>query len=334
MESSTSCGICSLPRELLEIIHSYLPLEDQVFIVPKVSRIWRSISEMNNSFKELAKSLLECSIEMHVYNDDQINAIIKLYEANNFISNIKENNFNCKVGYNSFSGFGAEIFNEKEELKNLSLYGRHESYDGYSNYFHINWCPNTLKLSMDKGKWGDFRTAFAIRTNVLKLSYQEKKLFKMFKLAAYPGPCETGGLTSWKWIREEEIKPKGMNRLIENSLDLQVKMYVLHLTHMNMCAISKINSIEDIESGLRFQCNKNGRIVDEAENDGSVLTIKIEKIKVSGKNMSVLIWESSDYNEERERCCKVTDLMRWSVFSSTCEKLAEKLGIRIMEKSY
>ena len=67
-------------------------------------------------------------------------------------------------------------------------------------------------------------------------------------------------------------------------------MYVSHLTHINMLALSKINCIEDIQSKLRFQCNKNGRIIDETDNDVSILTIKIENVKVSEQNIPVLTW--------------------------------------------
>lgn len=342
MESSTNCGINSLPGELLQIIHSYLPLEVQVFTMPKVSQIWRSISEQSkNSFKEQVKSFLELSIERHGYNDDQINTIIKLFKTNNFISNIKENNSNCRFGKCSYGSRETKIVSEKEELKNLLLSGHHENYEGYSNFFHINWNPNTLKLSANNGKWGDFRTSFAIKIDVLNLFSKSKKLFKSFKLGAYSNFIyKRSDLTSWKQIEEKEIKPKKFDCLIENALDLQLKMYVSHLTRLNMGALSKINSIEDIQSELRFQCNKNGRIIiDETDNNGPVLTIKIENVKVSGQNMPVLIWESSDYHEDNQKFRKITnlmrwkisDFMRWSVFSSTCEELAEKLGIRIKE---
>ena len=198
MESSTNCGINSLPTELLQLIHSFLPPEDQFLTIPKVSQIWHSISEESKKFKELEKSFLERSIEKHGYNHDKTNTIINLYKTNNFISYIKENNFKCEGNYSC---------NEAKMVKkNLTFSGKRK--DGYSVPFHINWNPNTLRLSTTKGKWGDFRTSFSIRIGVLELSYQRKNLFKSFKLGAYPfNGYERRGLISWK----RDSKKKRLN---------------------------------------------------------------------------------------------------------------------------
>ncbi len=67
--------------------------------------------------------------------------------------------------------------------------------------------------------------------------------------------------------------------------------------------------------GILFKCDAEGFIIE------------------SNFIVKALIWESSDYNKEKEHAGNALDHLRWSIFSSTARKLAKTMGIKIYEIS-
>jgi hypothetical protein len=57
------------------------------------------------------------------------------------------------------------------------------------------------------------------------------------------------------------------------------------------------------------------------------------KVKMLEKDLPVLVWESSDSIDKYDFNImeNVSDMLRWSVLSSTVDQLSKKLGIGISE---
>lgn len=319
-----------LPIEILQYIYNYLPVEVQSFTMPKVSRIWYAISEDNQSFQKLAKEYLSFS------NSQQFNLTLELAKKYNLISMIKQENHGCRVGGYSCANLQTPITSKNEDFKNLHFQATLESYDGYSDFFMISWNPNNLKLSSKSDSCGDFRSSYAIKIDSLKLSYKDKMFFYNFNLIAYNGYLfEKKERFSWKEVKGKDIKPSNMESLIKNTLDLQLKFYNRYMVNLNMIAFSAIKKIEDFDKVVCF-CDQNGRIIsiknedDFPEWDKSKYTFRIKKRIIEG--IPILICQSN--SNKQPVYAKINDLFRWSIFSSTTQKLAEKLNVGINWKDY
>lgn len=316
--------------DIVKNIYSFLPLKDQSLTIPNVCRVWRTVADQcQKSFETLAQEILENkrkTLQFFTYSDDELKIIIQLSSKNNLISLIKQNAGRCDLHRGSKSFCDFIISNEFHD----ELLCDKRDHAGGSNYFNIFWKPKSLELS-NKASYKCFRTSFVINISTNKFYYEYKNFFKSFNLET-SSSCfyKKKKLFSWKKVAQEKIKPLKMDQYIKEALSLDLKMYVAFFAQLNLDAISEKN-ISDLKLGTPFSCtyNSNGLIID-SQNDSKDNCLKIFKKDIKD-GFSVLCWQSSDYTEDREHYCDIKIVLRWAIFSLTCEKLAEKTGLRIHE---
>lgn len=317
-------GLDSLPTDLLRLIYAYLPLEERSITMSRVARIWRLIAK--DAFQELATQLLKDQFGNH--NPD-VNLVVALSKKNPIISPLKLKNLKCKIGGFSSAGGPGTFTSKKPELKKhtLSIYG--ESEDGYSALFPIYWNPSTQTLSLDERKGDKFRASYLVRVDVRKITHVGKCISMTFNLCAYPSNTEKKHFWSWNTVKEADVIPPNMDDSIKSVLHLQLKVYILSIVRLNMKALSGLCFQEDT---LVVQCNSNGKILPlDNRNYKDTFTLTIRK-EILENIIPILTWNASDYSIDKERFCNITALFRWTVYSFTTVKLAEKMGFEILEK--
>jgi|GEM_PF-2687993 len=335
MESKQSLlGSSLLPLEILNTICLYLPIVDQVRVVPNVCHIWRSIcsKELQKSFQELAKEVLENQIiylKNPHYSDEQIINIVELARKNNLISIIREQAGFCEiVGY---CGNHSIILQKTNNQEDYGLECSTKDYNGYSNFLKVSWNLKDQHLLRKEPKKGDFRTSCSIEIRVQKFYHMQENIFKSFSLNVTPSFCfEKRKLLRWKKVTIEKIKPLKMVQLIEDAFNIELKMYVAFFTNINLQTISE-KDISSLAKGtpLTYSFDTNGLITHSQDQDVSDKNyFKIMQKKIN-EELAVLVWESSDYDVSKEKDCDIKKVLRWSIFSSICNHLAEQTGLTV-----
>ncbi len=333
----------SLSAELLYHIYSFIPLVDKIVILPKISRIWRSITDEMVPAKTFLKS------NGVYYNEADLEMIRKIAFKINFISSMKATTYKFKSSsFNTDLEAKAQFLNKQtfylnynntKNLAQLSLLMDYRFYLEFSPIVNITWNPETMKIIIANGKWRDYRASYRMKFNIRQLSYQKEMLSNDFIWSfCRERIIKKRGLFSWKGIQIAESPPWNMESIIWEAINLESKVYILYLVHLNLIAIAK-TSINEIEGkGLSFGCNKNGRILESNKNlelnpnavDQSIsLILKVKTKQVSYAIVKALIWESNDSTILGTQEWRIADFMRWSVFSVTAEKLAQQLNLEI-----
>lgn len=352
---TTITSLNDLPHAILEQINNHLPVEDQLFTMPLVGKIWNQINQETN-----LSNMLKKEITAFKYTKEQKDIFVKLLRENDFIRLFHSLIGTCERGGSCSTGL-TKIISESKDSKNTHILGCHEGYSIFIPFFTISWNPQTLKLNEDKR--GNFRATFGAHAPILKLSPLSggqiipKKLllkFEEFSCHNLISAVERKGRISWKHISAEDNLPMQMKHLIGTAFQLQLNSHLNFISQSNFFTICdrdpKANHLyTDLSSaaGLSFLCNKEGLIVNkhQGENqnnnnqnanqndsqEGIKFVLKIENQEVNGKSFPVLIWQSNCYDENKEKNCTADDLFRWSVFSATAQKLAMKLGIAISD---
>lgn len=218
--------------------------------------------------------------------------------------------------------------------------------------FEIKWDPKTFELCY-KTKWVSEKPK-EIDKNKLNLKKRVllKKTEKKFSLFDVFSEIESNYITTTCNVRVfflrfffkmeyyfhnfeiniEAILDKTKNDLMidrhesfGSALCLEMRMYVSFLSDLNL---NKVN-LADIDKLLQgkkitLECDSRG-VIGKGEN-----TLKISKLIYPGYCPSV-VWKlkPGEWEEFISNKLKLEDVLRWSVFSSTCEKLANNLGLEL-----
>lgn len=324
----------TLPNEILVEIYKYIPLEDKIFTMPYVSKIWHNISEEKKSIKLFARQLLKKRIERHNYNDDQVKTIVSLAKNNDLISELKEKKYKCDVGKPS-AVRRVKFEDKKNPIKQKII--NFESDNWYSEYFNINWnCFNSTLSITDESLYTDLSYLFTVQLDRRKsgCSYRLNKTFGSFsfyKLSAYSGnDIKKIDIDSGKEISKPTNEERVLFNLIEDALTLRLNFDSMWLAYKNVITLSQMGfkKFEDIESTLSFNCDENGLIIAPENSTGIYLNLKKEVID---NEISVVTWNLGDDIELESKDRDIMDFFRLSVFSDTVQKLNEKMGTLIKQ---
>ncbi len=333
--SQNTDRLTGLPPEILLTICNFLPPEEKMLTVAKISKIFFEITEKNpqHFYHEFIRVVLKDEIKECNYNEVQINFILSLVKNNNFISFIRKNTFTFEFQNASFLRYKTQVIMHHKEPVALVNHAKYEDYRLISNNLKISWNPNNpIFLSTGEKKYGNFRSSYAVEVLVDKfiiaknhLNLFETESINHFRLNGEAfGPNQEAGF--FKWSRCREVKPLQMDILIKHALSLQLRMFTAFFTYLNMNTLSLIEQKEFESDSFRksYDCDQNGII----KPNGHLKFLFTIKKRIIEQGIPVLFWESNDYCEV-ESACDASHFLRWSVFSATTEQFAKKMGIQI-----
>lgn len=320
-----SCAIEGqlIPTDLIKLIVVDLSIEDRLFTVPRVCHFWSTILSSQAVFFEAAKILLSDKISLYRWDDNKVNAIIKIAKENHLIKQIKKKNF-------AFDSYYTRIvpMTFRHGQNDIVLKGKSLACEAKSQSFKINWNPSTLKLSMHKSKWGDFCCLYNFNTFVKKWTCEEKVAYFLKIDAESSWTVEEKGFIFNEYVNCTEIRPLEMDILIREVLCLEARAYVFYFIYLNSLLLSEMNlkSLK-CQSEFVYGFDKNGRITKYVEGKEAKfkLKMKIESIK----EILVLTWQS---NDDMRKHRKMSDFLRWSIIVMSGTKLAKKFGMPFMQK--
>lgn len=224
-----------------------------------------------------------------------------------------------RVNYMAFLGSPFKIkWNSKEfkllDMNKLSL--------EKSNKFYKNELKLFQKIEPKKTIFKVFRdiencfitTACNVRVFFLKFYFQSEYYFHNFELNVDPVMDK---------LKIDSLKEN--HQILAQALCLEMRTYVSYLSDKNVNNFNLAN-IDKLLKGekITLECDEKGII----GTGGHIL--KISKLIYPGHCPSV-IWKLKPGEWEKfiSNKLKLEDVLRWSVFSSTCEKLANNLGLEL-----
>jgi hypothetical protein len=316
---SNDCRLNSLPAHLLSSIYHFLPKEDRIFTLSKVSRLWQAMSKQigNNYFKDLARFFF--TVEKQKYTPAQFECIIELAKKNNLIILIQPT---------PHTTVEAQYLKVKI-LNNLLLQDYTQISEKWSAIFDIAWDPETLKLSIGKGKQNEEHIKFSLYTDNLKTIYKNQTLSYAIELSVKSRAVAKDNFSNKEIVKNKTFK---MHRLIRAAFSIQLNMFIMYISYSNMNAIFKMDREKRLDHrlSLSFNCDKKGRILElNKERKDLQLTLKIKEYVINNHSIPILNWESTDANQEFESSA----LIYSSIFSLTAFRVAKKLNIAIEDKT-
>jgi hypothetical protein len=315
-----------LSSDILKSIFAYKCLRENLPVISQVCHLWNSF--VHERLEKSARKNLTGRIEVSV---EEVEKIVKIVKNNNLIAMVKAN---TKLWTHSVDSKTLPNCILKSNLPEaLCITCERISFSGFSDRFKVIWNETTGELK-NKGSHGEYCTFISIRTygntyqNLLTVFADQLQL-----MACCDNNFKRKSNHKWRDIKQDLMIPSQMGKILEEAFSIQLKMYVDHVTAQNMQTLKDVNYTSFLDENMKpireiyFDCFCNGKIRKNTDDEPGLICFII-KIKYLDK-FPLLTLELPGVVTlfPIEHNHTVTDMIRWSVLSTTVKKLSFKIGI-------
>lgn len=321
----TPFKIMDLPLELVKYILKNLNETDEILIIPKVSRVFLSISKSFNSLNRYIKKNLAYEIKLHGMNDEQILEIENLIKKNCFINPLRNTPFKFAYKNEDFVRYHTQI--------SMNMHHNAHSFYKDSEYHDKRLSSESFSVT-SKTHQSVEDHSFKVVISIDKMVFQDKSkeilanevIEKNYSVFLAQGSCPSKHLRSyWIFNRTYYSQAETYKRLIKYAFNLQIKLLNEYFTHLNLIKLSEV-TFEQLKNKHShfYYTNHFGVIKSRTDKSPHKFSLRVKNFE---NDCSILFWNTIGI--DREEKLKSIDFIRLSVYSLTVHELSKKFGIHV-----
>ncbi len=316
-------------RDLLGVIFEFLPPKDRILTIPKVNQLWGTVVDPHVAYKELAKQLMRGEINLYKFDEGQIDTILQLAVKSKIIYKA----LNLKTKFRCDKTFKTAVTLPNDD-REVWLEATANCYRSKSEKIRLYWDPNTLELSTNRKKWGDYFSNYSLESNLVKQNFDNYALLPHGRFFVSTGwHVKRLKFLDVLFPIPRENQHINIQLLIKYSIELAFRIQVTYLTYLNMGVFSDLSlkSFEEDNIGVVYTCNEYGKIGRPLKLDEKgFMKLKIIK-KIFDDGVEALVFVFDDLEDIFKKECTVRDQLRGNILDKTREDLSNRLKIPVLQ---